>query len=412
MDRAPSAPRKVDAPTQKPIEQRTGVDAKTIAACGRGTGRRADGTCEQMRLRKRAHVQQVQVPGGRFVAGHPPNRYDGAPSVAAPKIQWAAQPPRYDETGSFWIDLYEVSRKHYADCVQAGKCTPAVCPDGGDPLAGEPPGLAPKYPQTCVTQAQAAAFCRADGLRLPTETEWEYAARGPDARPFPWGGAIRDEYHANLVPVGGMAGDKSYFGLLGMGTNAKEWTSSRFDPDAPLAAFAKGFRRPDGPLLRARGGNGGYVTKGGRPGSRFERRGAELKLGFRCAGDVDPKEAPLKVPAEPPQVPFVHAASADLQVFGAVAEAVDRTEADAFCQAASVSWKGETLDDWTVPTLVQVQSIAESFKGPGPFWTVDGAAAQQGAGQRPVPTDPWVLQALPDSAALTVRCVRASRAAG
>lgn len=413
VDAPQPQPQTAQAPPDVSLADKTGVDADVVARCGRGTGRRADGTCERMRLRDAPHVQQVQVPGGRFVMGSPPNRYNAEPARELPQIQWGAQPPRYANTGSFWIDLVEVSRKEYAKCVETGACTPGVCPDGADPTARVGPELAETLPQTCVTQAQAQAFCKASGGRLPTETEWEYAARGPDARPYPWGGQLRDEYHAELVPVGGLSGDVSYFGLRGMGTNAREWTASQFDPDAPLAEFAAGFRRDDGPLMRQRSKRrAGHVTKGGRPSSRIEGDGAAEKLGFRCAADVDPAEEALTVPDEAPAVPLVYAASSELQVFGAVAEAVDAREAEAFCAAVTVSWEGQTLDDWVLPTLAQVKTIVDSFKGPGPFWLADGPGAQRGAGRSPVPTDPWVKIEAGPQEALSARCIRVTVAAG
>ncbi|MBL4683435.1 MAG: SUMF1/EgtB/PvdO family nonheme iron enzyme [Nannocystaceae bacterium] len=407
MDQPQGVPQKVEAPPPPPIQDKTGVTDEAIANCGRGTGRRADGTCERLRLRAADHVQQVEIPGGRFIMGHPPDRYDTGPARAKPHVQWASQPPRYMETGSFWIDLHEVSREHYAKCVAAGKCTEATCPNGEDPTSRVGPEMGVRLPQTCVTQAQAQAFCEAAEGRLPTEVEWEYAARGPDARPFPWGRQLKDEFHGELVPVGGMAGDLSYFGVRGMGTNAKEWTSTRFEPDSPLAQFAKDFRREDGPLLRTRAQTpGGHVTKGGRTGYRREKVAPEAKLGFRCAGDVDPTGEQLRVPADPPTVPLVHEASAELQLFGGIAEAVDRQEAEAFCEAISVQWQGETLADWGLPTLQEVLSITDSFRGPGPFWAAQGAVGQEGPGMRPIPTDPWVTSDIDPVEALAARCVR------
>ncbi len=411
VDQPQAVPAQTEAPPKKAAEDRTGVTDDAIANCGRGTGRKPDGTCERMRLRTLDHVQQVEIPGGRFVMGHPPGRYDAAPAQTEPQIQWPSQPPRYMDTGSFWIDLHEVSREHYAKCVAAGKCTEAVCPGGEDPTAKVAPELAPRLPQTCVTHAQAEAFCQAAGGRLPTEVEWEYAARGPDARPYPWGGQMRDEYHGDLVPVGGLSGDVSFFGLRGMGTNAQEWTGSRFDPDFPLAPFAKDFRRDDGPLRRALSERTlGHVAKGGRAGSRREKVAAAEKLGFRCGGDVDPTVVALRVPTDAPAVPLVYDASAQLQVFGGVAEAVDRQEAETYCGAVTVEWAGATLDDWALPTLPQVQSIADSFRGPGPFWAAQGAVVQQGKGHRPLPNDPWVAVEMAPEASLAVRCVRTTAA--
>ena len=406
VDEPQGAPPKVEGPPPKPLAERTGVDDETIENCGRGTGRLPDGTCERMRLRERPHVQQVQIPGGRFVMGDPPQRYDAGPSRETPHLQWPAQPPRIAEVGSFWLDLTEVSRAQYAKCVDAGECTAAQCPDGEDPTARVAVEVAATLPQTCVSQPQAAAFCRWIDGRLPTHAEWEFAARGPDARPLPWGAQLRDEYHAELVPVGGLQGDVSYFGMRGMGTNAKEWTATLFDPHEAFAPFVTDFRLPDGPLARARAGvPGGHVAKGGRCGTVREETLPAPKLGFRCAGDVDPQEVPLRVPADPPEVPLAYPAGQSLLLFGGVAEAVDHREAQRYCEALTVEFRGRTFDAWALPTLEQVQAIAESFQGPGPFWTAQGAAIQQGAGQRPVPHDPWVALDAGADESLAARCI-------
>ena len=397
----------VAAPEGASAEERGGVTAKAIAACGRGTGKRADGTCVAMPLRDLPHIQQVQIPGGRFVMGQPPRRYDAAAARKNPTILWPAQPPHYATAKSFWLDLHEVSREHYAKCVDKGACTPARCPGGENPISHVQAELGPSLPQTCVTQAQATAFCKDAGGRLPTETEWEYAARGPDARPFPWGGQLRDEYHAELAPVGGLSGDISFFGMRGMGTNANEWTSSRFEPDMPLATFAHGFRRKDGPLAKARAKTPtGFVTRGGRTHTRKESRAADPKLGFRCAASVAPDAEVLTVPKEAPPVPTVGSPHEAFELFGGIAEAVDRAEAEAFCTKLSVPWKGKTLDDWTLPTLAQIHALGDGFQGPGPFWTVEGAAVQRGPGDTPRPVDPWVADAPAPGDALAARCIR------
>lgn len=374
--------------------------------CGRATGRNAKGECEQLRTRELAYVQQVQLPAGRFVMGDIPRSYATEIGRHDPRERWPGQPPRYAETKALWIDLHEVTRGAYAECVASGKCTPAGCPDGVDPVEKYSEEAARVVPQTCVTHEQATAFCEAHGGRLPTEIEWEYAARGPDARLYPWGNELRDEYTAMLTPISATPGDVSYFGIRGMGTSAIEWVSDVYAVDAGIADFvSKPFRRPDGPLLRAEAARGQrFVMKGGKAGARRDMGEADRRVGFRCVADLGPEEEPLTVPAEPPRIPLLRDAGGGLQVFGGVVEAADRREAEAFCRVLRVDHAGQIHAGWRLPTLAEVQAIAQDFRGPGPFWTADGAAKQEGS--KGGPDDPWVAEEAEPTDALAARCVR------
>jgi formylglycine-generating enzyme required for sulfatase activity len=291
--------------------------------------------------------------------------------------------------------------------VDAGKCTPAVCPDGSNPVEQFSEEVAALVPQTCVTHEQAQAFCRVHGSRLPTEVEWEYAARGPDARMFPWGNDMRDEYMAMLMPVTATMGDVSYFGIQNLGTSALEWVADAYEIDVGLQAFVREpFRRADGPLRRAEATRGErFVMKGGRAGLRRDSAGADRRLGFRCATDLASGEVAFTVPAEPPKIAVLRDAGNGLQVFGGVAEAVDRREAEAFCSVLRVEHDGQPLEGWRLPTLAEIQTIHDTFRGPGPFWAADGAVVQKGAGKRG-PDEPWELDEATDGDALAARCVR------
>ncbi|MCW5830590.1 MAG: SUMF1/EgtB/PvdO family nonheme iron enzyme [Deltaproteobacteria bacterium] len=100
----------------------------------------------------------------------------------------------------FWIDRHEVTVSEYYQCVRAGVCTP---PEpvliGLWPLcswnypfffgSGEPRSGRERRPVNCVTWDQASIYCQWAGKRLPTEREWEKAARGDDRRMYPWGDA-------------------------------------------------------------------------------------------------------------------------------------------------------------------------------------------------------------------------------
>ncbi|RMG96283.1 MAG: formylglycine-generating enzyme family protein [Deltaproteobacteria bacterium] len=422
------------------------------AECGRGTGRTPEGTCVYLRTRDLPHGQQVQIPRGTYVVGMPPRSYDAAPALERPAVRWPGQPPRTVEAPGFWIDLHEVTRGAYASCVESGACTPARCPKGApDPTADYSMEVARRLPQTCVTHEQAAAFCAYAGGRLPTADEYEIAARGVDARPYPWGTKFMDEVPRRLVPVGAFRPDTSYFGILGMGTNGWEWTADRYDdPDARLRFYLSGdFRRADGPVARARAEfelrvacgdppspgcrateatRARFVIKGTLVGEHYAARGRagpeapteELEgwpfraedpmIGFRCAADPQPDEVVLEVPEAAVSVPILRT-EGDLEIFGGVAEAVDRREAKALCAALSVRDEAtETVHTgFRLPTRAEVRSIATVFRGPGPFWAKDGAVGQHDP-RTPAAVSgadaPWMDLDLPDSTPLWARCVR------
>jgi formylglycine-generating enzyme required for sulfatase activity len=117
------------------------------------------------------------------------------------------------------------------------------------------------HPVVGITWFEAEAYCNWIShqkkllVRLPTEEEWERAARGDDSRPFPWGEEFDpalantlESDHRDTVEVASIAGDASPFGVLGMCGNVQEWTSSTYQP-APAETF------PAGPLYVARGGS-------------------------------------------------------------------------------------------------------------------------------------------------------------
>lgn len=431
---APSGvPRALGGPGEAPA-----ADSPEVKSCGRRTGRRADGECEFLSTRIVGATQRVLLPGGRFIRGRVPANYDAAPGRESSMPRYPGAPPSYAEVDSFWIDLHEVTREAYASCVSAGQCTEARCLDGS---AGLPEGdygqaAAARFPQTCVSWTQAKAYCEANGGRLPTAEEWEYAARGPDGRRYPWGSEIRDELGTALVPVG-MRVDESYFYILGLGSSGSEWTSSIYELDASLAPFVDGeFRRDDGPVKKTLDAweskhlceqpgcrlddaqRRRRVIKGplpGRVGAGYERLPASIDVGataegftevgphralsFRCAADRDPEDPDLRVPAEAPEIPYL-AEAEGLELFGGgVAEAVDFDEAGRFCRALRSPGEGDApRAGWRLPTADELQRIRGNFRGPGPFWTSDGAYVQDG--------EVWVATEASPSEPLMARCVR------
>ena len=413
-------------------------------ACGRGRGRDPEGKCLPLGLRELEFVQRVQIPGGEFVMGALPGDYRGLVGRDAAAVLWSGQPPRHATLPSFWIDLHEVTRNAYAACAAAGACTPAVCPEGqADPAVEAAPELVGLLPQGCVTHAQAEAYCKHTGGRLPSEAEWEYAARGVDARVYPWGNKIEDQIPNAIYPAGHVREDSSYFGIRGLGSNVTEWVAEVYDADAGLRPFLGGeFRDPEGPMHAARRAferkaacgdlpdcaaptellrhvikhfsageraAGRDVFPANYPGKELEGwvvTGIGPKLGFRCVAELAPDELALTVPSPAATVPLYRVQGA-LQIFGGVAEVVSQAEARRFCAALQVpDGSGPPLTGWRLPLRAELGELAPSFRGPGPFWGEDGAVAQL-SDQTPVPPDaPWEAFEAGADVPLLARCVR------
>jgi formylglycine-generating enzyme required for sulfatase activity len=221
----------------------------------------------------------VEIPAGEFMMG----KEDSIGPDDSPRHSV------YLDT--YWIDQTDVTNAMYAKCVQAGKCTYNIQHAPTDIHYGIPDYA--NHPVVYVTWYQAVEYCQWAGRRLPTEAEWEKAARGTDARPFPWGKKPVDStlanYNGNIndtTPVGSYPQGASPYGLLDMAGNVRQWVADWFD-----ALFYRNspLQNPLGPGLGEkrvlRGGsfkdpaNGVHVTVrfAHVPGS------AGMNRGFRCA---------------------------------------------------------------------------------------------------------------------------------
>jgi len=193
---------------------------------------------------------------------------------------------------SFWMDQTEVSNKQYQGCVNAGKCTPPSkdSTHSRSSYYGNP--AYDHYPVVYVTWHQANAYCQWAGRRLPTEAEWEKAARGEDGRPFPWGervNAQKANYARNwgdTTPVNGYPEGASLYGVLNMAGNVWEWVADRYGATYYAASPNHNPTGPEqGDLRVMRGGSylDDYAT------IRSSNRGALVPettddyFGFRCA---------------------------------------------------------------------------------------------------------------------------------
>jgi len=197
----------------------------------------------------------------------------------------ADEKPAHNVTlDAFQIDNTEVTQEEYAACVEAKACNPPSCA-----WDCSTPGL----PAGCIDFVQAKAYCVWAGKRLPTEAEWELAARGTDGRKFPWGNDAADCDRVNMAgcgdgadPVGSHPSGASPFGALDMAGNMVEMVSDWYDATYYARSPAN---NPAGPTTGNRfgGRGGGYKSQEvwQRTSARdwYDLSDQGKSLGFRCA---------------------------------------------------------------------------------------------------------------------------------
>jgi formylglycine-generating enzyme required for sulfatase activity len=218
-------------------------------------------------------------------------------------------PQRRVSLSPYWLDRTEVTVADYARCVAAHRCRALPFAAGGERFDR------PSYPASLVTYEDAKEYCAFRGARLPTEAEFERAARGPAGRKYPWGnlynshaanhGALGAEMtdasdgFAELAPVGSFPEGRTPEGFLDLAGNVAEWMLDRYaaqyvetdtrDPQGPSPPVGLAVRVVRGgsyasaaPWLR------GAARAAAEPTSR------RPTIGFRCAKDArrSPPAAP------------------------------------------------------------------------------------------------------------------------
>jgi len=232
----------------------------------------------------------VRVAGGRFLAGAQ-SAAPGAPGFDAEAADDEG-PPREVDVPTIYLQKEEVSRMQYAACVSAGAC--AVGPRMDTALEVD----ARSEPVRLVTWHDAVAYCAYTGGRLPTELEWEFAARGTESRRYPWGAAPPDCDRAHFDQSGapgcglGRPVRVNQFPTRGespalqlhLAGNVWEWVADAYRPDrSPGTPAATPERR-----VQKGGGytDDAWAMRGSARGA-LEPDLRQEDLGFRCAADPD-----------------------------------------------------------------------------------------------------------------------------
>ncbi len=207
----------------------------------------------------------------------------------------AAEYPYHEVTlSAYAMDRTEVSADEYAECVNQGQCAEPITDLGNNSTCTPNMGM---LPIGCVSWFQARDYCEWKGKQLPTEAQWEKAARGTDGRIYPWG---NEPPTCNLAamagcgmlgPVGSLPAGASPYGVLDMAGSSMEWTADWYSasyyvvsPDIDPPGPANGTRRS------IRSGSIFFLPAGMRNSARQydipnlpTPDTASAIVGFRCA---------------------------------------------------------------------------------------------------------------------------------
>jgi len=278
------------------------VLAVLLAGCGSpedGQGATTAPSPGQRRARPRDGVEMVYVPAGSFWMGSA----EGEPLAETDEL------PRHEVTlDGFWIDRVEVTNARFVAFLnEAGNSGEngvryIELNEGyarirqGEDGSFSTTAAAADHAVVMVSWHGADAYCRWAGARLPTEAEWEYAARGEDGRWYPWGDGSPDcertQAHgcsSAAAKVGALPEGASWCGVLDMAGNVWEWVADRYGPYASEAVHSP--MGPEEGVLRVTHGGGWHASEQElRCAYRLESApGSHVGcVGFRCAATTAP----------------------------------------------------------------------------------------------------------------------------
>jgi eukaryotic-like serine/threonine-protein kinase len=223
-------------------------------------------------------------------------------AVCKPAAFANEQPAHRVRLDAFWIDRTEVTNGQYRGCVQSGGCDPPALDSSFSRPSYYDNPVYDSYPVVNIVWQMSAQYCSWANARLPTEAEWEYAARGPESSIFPWGNSFENsrlnycdadcamiadstfnDGYSDTAPVGSFPSGASWMGALDMAGNAREWVVDWLGSyPSEEAANPKG---PQTGELKIPKGGSWYDTP---DDVRSANRGGESldyfrdNLGFRC----------------------------------------------------------------------------------------------------------------------------------
>ena len=266
---------------------------------------------EQSRINPMDQAEMIHIPAAVFEMGLTKEQARVVGAICNDcTVELKASQIRHAVTlDAYWIYKTEVSNAMYRICEQSGNCSPPTANYSDAQNANRKNyHNAPKfdnYPVTHITWEMAEQYCQWAGGTLPTEAQWEYAARGPNGNLYPWGNQVPSPSLANLnnytgdtAAVDSYPAGLSYFGLYNMTGNVWEWLFDWYqvdyyqtnadwnNPSGPNSGDIK-----DGQPLKSGRGGAYWISLGGsNPGLRdwYQVGKSGSAVGFRCVVPVTP----------------------------------------------------------------------------------------------------------------------------
>jgi formylglycine-generating enzyme len=255
----------------------------SLSACGKNESQKESKAVSETEKPAINTEEMVFVPAGSFIFGT--NSKEIGSRIATPEQKLTLP--------AFWIDKYEVTNRQFLEFSVNTNYVGEGLKEGKDWRSASNIDK-PFYPVAGITWNDASAYCKSLGKRLPTEEEWEKAARGPSGNAYPWGNEWMENRsntmeagQNNAAPVGKFS-DISFYGARDMFGNIQEWTASWYSP-------YKGnpIKDPNSGKLRVVRGFSQYHK--GKQMHLWDRSMAPpysplFGFGCRCARDATPEE--------------------------------------------------------------------------------------------------------------------------
>jgi len=246
-------------------------------------------------------IKEIQVLVGEYIMGS--NVEEALTKCRTNRLQCSRswfqdeEPPHPVYVDAFYIDTYEVTNARYAECVQESGCKLPENLGSSTHQVYYFDQTYADYPVIYVSWSEAHAYCAWRGARLPTEAEWEKAARGTTGNLYPWGNNIDCSYAnygsciGDTTKIGSYENGRSAYGVYDMAGNVWEWVADWY---GGTYYSSSPFSNPLGPasseghVLRGGPWNGSKNTvRSANRGRRDPTITAEY-IGFRCARDASP----------------------------------------------------------------------------------------------------------------------------